>query len=44
MVSEEELHQRKADWQQPEPKIKQGYLARYAKLVTSANTGGVLKV
>ncbi|SDM87998.1 dihydroxyacid dehydratase [Fictibacillus solisalsi] len=44
MVSEEELQQRKADWQQPEPKIKQGYLARYAKLVTSANTGGVLKV
>ncbi|MDN4527043.1 dihydroxy-acid dehydratase [Fictibacillus fluitans] len=44
LVSEEELEQRKADWQQPEPKIKTGYLARYAKLVTSANTGGVLKI
>ncbi len=27
-----------------EPKIKKGYLARYAKLVTSANTGAVLKI
>jgi len=27
-----------------EPKIKKGYLARYAKLVTSANTGAILKV
>jgi dihydroxy-acid dehydratase len=27
----------------PEPKIKTGYLAKYAKLVTSANTGGIMK-
>ena len=27
-----------------EPKIKKGYLARYAKMVTSANTGAVLKI
>ncbi|MCK6257962.1 dihydroxy-acid dehydratase [Fictibacillus sp. KIGAM418] len=44
MLSTEELESRKTDWRQPEPKIKQGYLARYSKLVTSANTGGVLKI
>ncbi len=27
-----------------EPKIKKGYLARYSKLVTSASTGGVMKI
>src|SRR5690554_3199656 len=42
-VSEEELENRKAKWVQPEPKVKNGYLARYSKLVTSANTGGVMK-
>ena len=42
-VSEEELKKRKADWKQPEPKIKTGYLSRYAKLTTSASTGAVLK-
>lgn len=41
-VSDEELKQRKREWKQPEPKIKTGYLARYAKLTTSANTGAVL--
>jgi dihydroxy-acid dehydratase len=43
-VSDEELENRKKDFVQPEPKVKSGYLARYAKLVTSANTGGVLKI
>lgn len=42
-VSEEELKRRKAVWGQPEPKIKTGYLARYAKLTTSASTGAVLR-
>lgn len=42
-VSDEELAKRKAGWQQPEPKIKHGYLSRYAKLTTSASTGAVLK-
>ncbi len=27
-----------------EPKIKKGYLARYAKMVSSANTGAILKI
>ena len=42
-VGEEELSKRRAAWQKPEPKIKTGYLARYAKLTTSASTGAVLK-
>ena len=42
-VSDEELAERKAAWKQPEPKVKTGYLSRYARLVTSANTGAVLK-
>lgn len=42
-VSDEELAARKAAWKQPEPKVKTGYLSRYARLVTSANTGAVLK-
>ena len=42
-VSEEELAVRKAAWVCPEPRIKTGYLARYAKLVTSAARGAVLE-
>lgn len=43
LVSEEELKSRLASWQPREPKIKKGYLARYAKMVTSASMGAVLK-
>lgn len=43
-VSEDDLKKRKELWRAPEAKIKTGYLARYAKLVTSASTGAVLKV
>lgn len=43
-VSEEALAERRAKWTPPEPKIRSGYLARYAKLVTSADTGAVLSV
>ncbi len=43
-VSDDELAERRAAWTKPEPKIKTGYLARYAKLTTSASTGAVLKV
>lgn len=42
-VSDEVLAMRKAKWQPKEPKVKTGYLARYASLVTSANTGAILK-
>ncbi len=43
-VSEEELARRKENLKPFEPKIKKGYLARYSKLVTSASTGGVMKI
>jgi dihydroxy-acid dehydratase len=43
-VADEELQSRKEAWKAPEPKIKTGYLAKYAKLVTAASTGAVLKV
>ncbi len=42
-VDAQEMERRKAAWVCPEPKVKTGYLARYAKLVTSANTGAVLR-
>jgi dihydroxy-acid dehydratase len=42
-VSEEELARRKAAWQPRPPKINYGYLAKYAAMATSANTGAVLK-
>src|SRR3989338_3410636 len=42
-ISNDELMKRKKKWQAPKPKITTGWLARYAKLVTSANTGAVLK-
>jgi dihydroxy-acid dehydratase len=42
-VSEEEIRERFFEWKAPEPKIKSGWLARYAKVVTSANTGAVVK-
>lgn len=43
LVDEAELARRKAAWKRPEPKVKTGYLSRYARLVTSANTGAVMK-
>ena len=42
-VSDEELSARRAGWTPNEPKIKTGYLARYAALVTSADKGAILK-
>ncbi len=42
-VDEAALADRKAKWVCPEPKVKTGYLARYAKLVTSAARGAVLE-
>ncbi len=42
-LSETEIAQRYATLVQPEPKVKTGYLSRYAKLVSSASTGAVFK-
>lgn len=41
-VSEEELQKRRAAWVPNEPKVKSGYLARYAKMVSSADKGAIL--
>ncbi|GIP34340.1 dihydroxy-acid dehydratase [Paenibacillus sp. J2TS4] len=43
-ISDEEMERRKANWKGFEPKVTTGYLARYSKLVTSASTGGVMKI
>ena len=42
-LSDEELAVRRASYVKPEPNVKTGWLARYARLVSSANTGAVLK-
>ena len=42
-VSPEELKQRKKDFTPKPPAVKSGYLARYARLVTSASTGAIFK-
>ena len=42
-VDEDTLAKRKAAWVCPEPKVKTGYLARYAKLVSSADKGAILE-
>jgi dihydroxy-acid dehydratase len=42
-VPEEELKARRANWQAPALKVEGKYLLRYARLVTSANTGAVLR-
>ncbi|MFD0961000.1 dihydroxy-acid dehydratase [Paenibacillus chungangensis] len=44
LISDEEFEKRRAEWPGFELKIKRGYLARYAHLVTSASTGGVMKM
>ncbi|MBA8779629.1 dihydroxy-acid dehydratase [Staphylococcus schleiferi subsp. coagulans] len=43
-VSHDELEKRDAQQQSFKAKVKTGYLARYTALVTSANTGGIMKV
>ncbi|MDE6627276.1 MAG: dihydroxy-acid dehydratase, partial [Lachnospiraceae bacterium] len=42
-ISEEEMAKRKANWTPRDPKVTTGYLARYAKMVTSGNRGAVLE-
>ena len=42
-LSKAEIKKRLAKWMPREPKIKTGWLARYAKVVTSANTGAIVK-
>ncbi|MFC1533188.1 dihydroxy-acid dehydratase [Thermodesulfobacteriota bacterium] len=42
-ISKEEIDNRSAKWSRPDYKVKKGYLYRYAKQVTSANTGAIFK-
>jgi dihydroxy-acid dehydratase len=42
-VPDDEFAARRAEYVKPEPRVKTGYLSRYARLVTSANTGAVLE-
>ncbi len=42
-VPDEEIKARLADWKAPEPKITRGYMARYAKNVSSAGTGAIVR-
>ncbi|OHB67662.1 MAG: dihydroxy-acid dehydratase [Planctomycetes bacterium RBG_13_62_9] len=42
-LSPEEMTKRKKSWKPPEPRIKEGCLAKYAAMATSADTGAVLK-
>ncbi len=43
-VSQEELAQRKRNWQPREPRVTSGYLARYREMVTSGNRGAILEI
>ncbi|MEA1967933.1 MAG: dihydroxy-acid dehydratase [Thermodesulfobacteriota bacterium] len=43
LISEDEIKKRMAQWKKPEPKIKTGYMARYARQVSSAGNGAVFK-
>ncbi|MGB2968221.1 MAG: dihydroxy-acid dehydratase, partial [Phycisphaerae bacterium] len=42
-VSEAELGERRKAWKRPKPRMDHGYLARYARMVTSASTGAICK-
>ncbi|MFZ5596806.1 MAG: dihydroxy-acid dehydratase [Bacillota bacterium] len=42
-LGDAEIEARLKEWKQPEPRVKKGYLARYAKMVTSAGTGAILR-
>ncbi len=43
MLTDEELNERKKNWKPVKPKITKGYLARYAKLVSSAGSGAIMR-
>ena len=43
LLSEEEIQKRLKQWSPPPPKISKGYMARYARMVTSSSTGAVFR-
>ncbi|MHC4131002.1 MAG: dihydroxy-acid dehydratase [Planctomycetota bacterium] len=42
-LSDEEMAERRKNWKPPAPRITKGYLAKYASMATSADTGAILK-
>ena len=42
-VSDDEIERRLKSWQEPEPKVKKGYLSLYSRLASSADEGAVIK-
>jgi dihydroxy-acid dehydratase len=42
-LSKQQLEERMVEWKAPEPRIKKGYLARYSRLVSSADKGAILE-
>jgi dihydroxy-acid dehydratase len=43
VLTDKEIKQRLAAWKKPAPKIRKGYLARYARFVSSADEGAIMK-
>jgi len=43
ILTDEELARRRSEWKQPEPRVKEGYLARYARSVASAAKGAIVE-
>jgi dihydroxy-acid dehydratase len=43
LLPDEEIKKRLSQWKQPMPKIRHGYLARYARLVSSASSGAIME-
>jgi dihydroxy-acid dehydratase len=43
LLTDEEIRTRLKVWKKPAPKIRKGYLARYARFVSSANEGAIMK-
>jgi dihydroxy-acid dehydratase len=44
LISERDINERLKNWKKPEPKIKEGYLAVYSKIVSSAKEGACFKI
>jgi dihydroxy-acid dehydratase len=42
-VSDDEIERRLKNWQEPEPKVKKGYLSLYSRLASSAHEGAVIR-
>jgi dihydroxy-acid dehydratase len=42
-LSDEEIRKRLSTWKAPEPRIRSGYLARYARAVCSGSEGAIVK-